>query len=118
VATAPKPEQSAIEGVESTAEAQARAETAVESAVDEGASDPAAVAAAIVAPSAQAWPNTLPEQVRALAQLLSASPAPMPLAAIEASFKGKGPWKKGLPRILETLEALGRAHHEGAGWRG
>jgi hypothetical protein len=53
-----------------------------------------------------------------VAQLLGASPAPLPLAAIEASFKGKGPWKKGLPRILETLEALGRAHLEGAGWRG
>ena len=40
------------------------------------------------------------------------------LPAIEASFKGKGPWKKGLPRILETLEALGRARREGDGWRG
>ena len=42
----------------------------------------------------------------------------LPLAAIEAGFKGKGPWKKGLPRILETLEALGRARQEGGGWRG
>ena len=59
-----------------------------------------------------------PEQVRAVAQLLGASPAPLPLPAIEASFKGKGPWKKGLPRILDTLEALGRARQEGGGWRG
>ena len=42
----------------------------------------------------------------------------LPLAAIEAGFKGKGPWKKGLPRILETLEALGRARQEGGSWRG
>jgi hypothetical protein len=42
----------------------------------------------------------------------------LPLPAIEAGFKGKGPWKKGLPRILDTLEALGRARREGAGWRG
>ncbi len=48
----------------------------------------------------------------------AASPAPLPLPAIEAGFKGKGPWKKGLPRILDTLEALGRARREGAGWRG
>jgi len=68
--------------------------------------------------AAQPWPATLPEQVRAVAQLLAASPAPLPLPAIEAGFKGKGPWKKGLPRILDTLEALGRARHEGAGWRG
>lgn len=37
---------------------------------------------------------------------------------VEASFKGKGPWKKGLPRILDTLEALGRARQAGGGWRG
>jgi hypothetical protein len=70
------------------------------------------------ATAAQPWPATLPEQVRAVAQLLAASPAPLPLPAIEAGFKGKGPWKKGLPRILDTLEALGRARREGAGWRG
>jgi hypothetical protein len=56
--------------------------------------------------------------VRALAQLLSAAPTALPLSAIEAGFKGKGSWKKGLPRILETLEALGRARQEGGGWRG
>lgn len=70
------------------------------------------------APTAQPWQSTLPEQVRAVSQLLAASPAPLPMAAIEAGFRGKGPWKKGLPRILETLEALGRARHEGGGWRG
>ena len=70
------------------------------------------------ATAAQPWPATLPEQVRAVAQLLAASPAPLPLSAIEAGFKGKGPWKKGLPRILDTLEALGRARREGVGWRG
>jgi hypothetical protein len=55
------------------------------------------------------WPGTLPDQVRAVAQVLTTATAALPLAALEASFKGKGPWKKGLPRILETLEALGRA---------
>jgi hypothetical protein len=64
------------------------------------------------------WPAALPEQMRSVAQLLAASPAPLPLAAIEAAFKGKGPWKKGLPRILDTLEALGRAHLDAGGWRG
>jgi hypothetical protein len=63
--------------------------------------------------SLPAWPGTLPEQVRAVAQVLTTATAAMPLAALEASFKGKGPWKKGLPRILETLEALGRARREG-----
>ena len=65
--------------------------------------------AAKTAAGLPAWPGTLPEQVRAVAQVLSTAPQALPLAALEASFKGKGPWKKGLPRILETLEALGRA---------
>ena len=78
----------------------------------------AASGAPAPAKTAQPWPSTLPEQVRAVAQLLAASPAPLPLSAIEAAFKGKGPWKKGLPRILDTLEALGRARREGDGWRG
>ena len=47
--------------------------------------------------------------MRAVADLLAASPAPLPLAAIEARFKGRGPWKRGLPTLLSTLEALGRA---------
>lgn len=68
--------------------------------------------------STQPWPGTLPEQVRALAQLLAAAPAARTVPEIEARFKGKGPWKKGLPRILDTLEALGRARREGHGWRG
>ena len=67
--------------------------------------------------SIPAWPNTLPEQVRAVAQVLSTATTALPLTALEASFKGKGPWKKGLPRILETLEALGRARREGSAWR-
>lgn len=112
-AAAPVPQQAGIEGLASKADAAADAAQAAED--GESAEAPATVA---VAPAAQPWPSTLPEQVRAVAQLLAASPAPLPLAAIEAGFKGKGPWKKGLPRILETLEALGRARVEGGAWRG
>jgi hypothetical protein len=77
--------------------------------------------AVLPAPTASAapWPPQLPEQVRAVAQLLAASPGALPLPAIEAAFKGKGPWKKGLPRILATLAALGRARSvDGGAWRG
>jgi hypothetical protein len=91
------------------------ASQAPEAPAEDATAHPAAPAPAT---AAQPWPATLPEQVRAVAQLLAASPAPLPLPAIEAGFKGKGPWKKGLPRILDTLEALGRARREGAGWRG
>ena len=72
-------------------------------------------------PAAQPWPATLPEQVRAVAAVLAASAAPLTLPAIEARFKGRGPWKKGLPTLLQTLEALGRAQPvltpQGTAWR-
>lgn len=73
-------------------------------------------------PTQHPWPPTLPEQVRAVADALATSPVPLTLPAIEARFKGRGPWKKGLPTLLQTLEALGRAqavHADGiAAWRG
>lgn len=68
--------------------------------------------------TAQPWPATLPDQVRAVAAVLSAATAPLALEALESHFKGRGPWKKSLPRILETLEALGRAKQERDAWRG
>ena len=68
------------------------------------------------------WPATLPEQVRAVAAVLAASPVPLSLSALEARFKSRGPWKKGLPTLLQTLEALGRAQAVATGgevaWRG
>jgi hypothetical protein len=69
--------------------------------------------------TSQSWPSTLPAQVSAIAQLLVTAGAALSLGEIEATFKGKGPWKKGLPRILQTLEALGRARcANGDEWRG
>ena len=52
-----------------------------------------------------------------MAALLSASPSALTLAEIEARFKGRGAWKKTLPTLLQTLEALGRARQEAGGWR-
>ena len=75
-----------------------------------------------IKPQQTPWPATLPEQVRAVADALATSPTPLTLPAIEARFKGRGPWKKGLPTLLQTLEALGRAQavqtDEGVAWRG
>jgi len=85
-------------------------------------SDPNAAAPHLAA--AIHWPTTLPEQVRAVVQVLASSAAPLTLADIAARFKGKGNWKKGLPTLLETLEALGRAQRsrdveqgDGTAWR-
>ena len=74
------------------------------------------------APQATPWPARLPDQVRAVAVVISSAAVPLALADIESRFKGRGPWKRSLPRILETLEALGRARKEEVGgkilWRG
>ncbi|HEX9760009.1 MAG TPA: DNA methyltransferase [Candidatus Acidoferrales bacterium] len=81
----------------------------------DGAVKPPPAAAATDGP--RPWPAALPEQVRAVAQVLAAHTGALPVAEIEMRFKGRGPWKRSLPRILETLEALGRARREGAAWR-
>ena len=83
----------------------------VDVAVDEAGAD-ASEAIAATKVVQQAWPAALPEQVRAMADVLAASPVPLGLAA---HFKGRGPWKKSLPALLQTLEALGRVHGSGTG---
>ncbi|MEF8751625.1 MAG: DNA methyltransferase [Candidatus Accumulibacter necessarius] len=60
------------------------------------------------------WPVTLPEQVAAVARLLAAAPLPLTEGELAARFTGKGSWKKRLPQILDTLEALGRVRRQGA----
>lgn len=107
-AEVPLPEQAGIVGVETQAEAEARADEVEAVEGNEGAaSNGEAAPKPAAAATAQPWPHTLPEQVRAVAQLLSASPAPLPLPSIEASSKGKGPWKKGLPVSSTRLRHWG-----------
>ena len=72
------------------------------------------------------WPTELPEQMRAVADASQASPAPLSEAQLADRFTGRGPWKKRLPQILDTLTALGRAQvmqpdaspGVGTAWRG
>ena len=67
------------------------------------------------------WPADLPAQMRAVADTLAATPGALTESALADRFTGRGPWKKRLPQILQTLEALGRARSEpqagGAAWR-
>jgi len=70
---------------------------------------PAKAATSVAATAALPWPATLPEQVRAVAQVLASAGAALTLAELAAHFSSRGAWKKSLPRILDTLEALGRA---------
>ena len=54
------------------------------------------------------WPAALPEQVKAVAEVLTAARAPLADDAIAACFTGRGAWKKRLPQIIDTLVAVGR----------
>jgi hypothetical protein len=74
---------------------------------EDTAATPAAAPAAPVVK--RPWPADLPEQIKAVAELLATSPTPLALADLEARFQARGRWRERLPVILDTLAALGRA---------
>jgi hypothetical protein len=71
-------------------------------------------ASAAQAPEKRPWPAGLPEQIKAVADLLAASPRPLRLAELALCFGTRGNGGRRLPVILATLEALGRARRDGA----
>ncbi len=58
------------------------------------------------------WPQDAVEQVRAVAELLATSPAPLSVEEIGKRFTARGPWKRRLPGLLDMLVALGRAQEQ------
>jgi hypothetical protein len=67
----------------------------------------------------QQWPPNLPDQLAAVARILTDSPTPQTETQLAANFTGKGRWKSRLPDILAALEALGRARRLDDGrWMG
>lgn len=95
-----------------------------DSTADTDASDPADTTAATPASTPRrTWPPDLPALLRAVADLLATSPVPLAESTLADRLTGRGPWKKRLPQILQTLEAVGRARAEPAAgspplWRG
>jgi hypothetical protein len=63
------------------------------------------------------WPKDITDQIRAVAQVLASSPAPLTEDAIATHFTARGRWRDRLPRILETLVALGHAQHQNGHYR-
>ena len=63
------------------------------------------------------WPKALPDQVRAVAEMLATEGRVLDVDGIAGRFSGKErEWKKRLPQLLETLEAVGRARKVKGGW--
>jgi hypothetical protein len=58
------------------------------------------------------WPATLPEQIRLVADTVTQAARPLDLDQLADNFTGRGPWKKRLPDIVESLAALGRVKVE------
>ncbi len=105
-----RPEFQNPQGAATTA--QIEADMDMDVGVDDDAPGPVAAPA-----KRQPWPAELPAQVRAVADVLAASRIALNADALAAHFTGKGPWKKRLPQILDTLEALGRIARDGDGYR-
>lgn len=59
-------------------------------------------------PANRPWPKSLPEQIRAVAEVVITDGRWLSADEIAGSFKGRGRWKERLPQILETLVAIGR----------
>lgn len=74
--------------------------------------EPAKAAAPAAAMPKHPWPAGLPEQIKAVAEVLAASPRALALSEVEARFASRGRWRDRLPIILDTLEALGRARRQ------
>ena len=90
---------------------QQRGASGTQTAIDTGADEDgeAALPPPVAAPARRPWPAGLPEQIKAVAEVLAAQPRPMALAELEARFAARGRWRERLPVILDTLVALGRA---------
>lgn len=108
--------QNPAQGNTATAEQTAMDLGSADDAADAQAADASAPTATTAKPAAQQpWPAALPEQIKAVADVLSAAPTALDVDAIAAHFKGRGPWRNRLPVILETLVAIGRAQAHGHG---
>jgi hypothetical protein len=83
---------------------------------EEGSASPAAAPPVVIR---RAWPSGIPEQIKAVADVLGAGSRPMELEDIAGHFTARGRWRERLPTILETLEALGRVRRLGeSSWGG
>jgi hypothetical protein len=63
------------------------------------------------------WPRDVVDQVRAVAEVLAASPIALDAEMIATRFTARGPWKKRLPQLLQMLVAVGRADEQDGAYR-
>ena len=61
------------------------------------------------------WATGLPEQIKAVADVLAEAGSSLDIEGLAERFSGRGRWRERLPTILDTLVALGRARTQGEG---
>jgi hypothetical protein len=107
------PDDAPGDGGGAPADAAAEAGQAAQAGDARAPASPATAGSAAAPGPKRPWPAGLPEQIKAVAELLAASPQPLALADLEARFQARGRWRERLPLILDTLAALGRARQVG-----
>lgn len=70
---------------------------------------PTAAAAVPASAVERPWPVGLPEQIKAVPDVLAGAGRALTTTELEARFTARGRWRNRLPIILHALEALGRA---------
>lgn len=90
---------------------------AAQTEIDTGSDEPAEETPATAPTARQPWPRDITEQIRAVADSVAQSPVPLLEAAIADRFSGRGRWRERLPRILDTLLALGTLKQTDAQYR-
>lgn len=87
-------------------------EDATDGATDTSAKEDGTVATLPVAKvvPARPWPTGLTEQIKVVAEVLAQSGRSLSLDEVAAHFSGRGRWRDRLPKLLDTLVALGRLH--------
>jgi hypothetical protein len=106
--------QQAGKGTQATLDADALVDT------DTDTKDTAPEASATPKPTApmvaqRPWPASLPEQIKAVADVLAQAGRALALDDVAAHFNGRGRWRERLPTLLDTLHALGRVRVQADG---
>ena len=75
----------------------------------------AAPTATMTTIASKPWPSGLPDQIKAVADVLADTGTSLELDSLAARFSSRGRWRERLPTILDALVALGRARTQGDG---
>ena len=82
--------------------------------VDDG-GDGSAPTGAVATIATKPWPSGLPDQIKAVADVLAGAGTSLDLDGLAVRFTSRGRWRERLPTILDALVALGRARTQDGG---